>query len=118
MRTHLVALSLLLGCDSNSGEDLRSAAKSSATDFAPISSAVAPRTFFLERKGDRCSIYSVSSAGRSSWSESACPREIVDEERIRFAGQTCVRESKDASRNMPVRCPKWLTWAAQGKEPR
>ena len=102
------------GADSG-GDDLRPSPAASSSAFEPIASATPARTFYLEKNGERCVIFSALGSDRSAESPARCPREVTSGERLRLSGQTCMRESSDAARNLPVRCPKWLIRAARGE---
>ncbi len=96
------------------GDDLRPSPAASASGFEPIASATPGRSYYVERSGDKCTLYSTLGGERSAASPVRCPKELDPGERVRLMGQTCMRESADATRNVPMRCPKWLSWAARG----
>ncbi len=64
------------------------------------------RSYFAANEHGSCVVYWVEHEQRSVGKEIPCPREIERDERLRLTGRTCIRESAQPERNLPVRCPK------------
>lgn len=65
------------------------------------------RVHVLARSAERCELLSVEDATRSRPTPTPCPPELLEGERIRFAGDACLREGI-ADRARPVVCPEPL----------
>jgi hypothetical protein len=109
----LVALVAFVGCQGKPRDEVRASASSEASAFPPIQSAVAHRVHYLERAGDRCILYSLVGRERSLGPVVTCPSGLNDGERIHLAGRACLRESGDAARSVPMRCPVELVDAGE-----
>lgn len=84
---------------------------------APSASAPAPelaarrpaRRYFVGRTASRCELYRVDEQGIGQGTWVPCPQDLEIGERIRLAGQTCLRESSVHDRVEPVVCPGAMT---------
>ena len=65
--------------------------------------------YYLARNADRCEIYSVDGGGSRAAGEPLARPISQPGESFRIAGKTCIRESPDPMREMPVVCPDPLT---------
>lgn len=104
---------LVEGCRSGGHDDLRPGAPEEVASFAPVASAAPRRTDVLERVGDGCMIFSEFAGERTLGDAVPCPAGLDDGERIRIASRACWRESAEASRSVPVRCPGALVEASE-----
>ena len=66
------------------------------------------RRYFLAYAGEHCQIFWEEGERRSEPQVVACPRELEPGERIRLSDRVCIRESRDSTRDQPVRCPASL----------
>ena len=107
----LVALVALAACrDHPAPTAVARSAGSARPDPDPAASARRPaRRYYLARTDARCEIYRVDEQGVSPTTPTPCPADLQIGERIRIAGKTCLRESSDAERALPVVCPDPLT---------
>jgi hypothetical protein len=62
----------------------------------------------VSNSAEVCHVYWIDGGTRSVKKWLPCPRELNDGEKMRLTGKTCLRESDDRSRNVPVRCAKYL----------
>ena len=83
------------GPDAGAGSVLRAAQRPS-------------RRYVLAHTKERCVVYWEDGDQRSEPLEVRCPRELESGERIRLAGQVCMREGAARERGVPVRCPTSL----------
>jgi hypothetical protein len=67
------------------------------------------RRFYLGRTEARCEVYFVDGDVFSVPESTPCPLDLLPGERMRIAGRTCMRESSDQAREIPVVCPDALT---------
>lgn len=67
------------------------------------------KKWYLANTSERCTIYSVEGDVTFPSITTPCPPDLTSGERIRIAGKTCIRESDDPSRVLPVVCPDPLT---------
>jgi hypothetical protein len=75
------------------------------------------RRYYVEHHGARCTLYWVDALERLGEHETPCPRDLAPGERLRHTGSTCARESTEATRRTPVRCPPPLTRAVVAASP-
>ncbi len=95
------------GCGAQKSADIGAAASASA---APAVAARRPtRRYYLARTADRSEVYSVDGGDFSEPQKTPCPQDIEPGERFRITGRTCIRESTEATREVPVVCPDPLT---------
>jgi hypothetical protein len=95
------------GCGAKKSVEVGAAASASA---APAVAARRPtRRYYLARTADRCEVYSVDGDDFSEPQKTPCPQELEPGERFRITGRTCIRESTDPAREVPVVCPDPLT---------
>ncbi|MBI4702409.1 MAG: hypothetical protein HY744_14910 [Deltaproteobacteria bacterium] len=81
---------------------------------APAPSARRPsRHYYLTNDRGRCAVYWTDGEQRSASVPALCPRSLLPGERLRLAGQSCLREGGGPERAVPVRCPGELVRAAQ-----
>jgi hypothetical protein len=81
-----------------------------APEPSSIPSARRPtRRYYLERTAARCEIYSEDPDGGSPRVQTPCPSDLQVGEKIRIAGKTCMRDTGDPARVLPVVCPDPLT---------
>ncbi len=73
----------------------------------------AERRYYLANAGGRCHTYAEQAGRRSPVRIARCPRDLFSGERIRLAGRTCLRESSQPGRNLPVHCPPDILAAEQ-----
>jgi hypothetical protein len=86
-------------------------AASSSPAPDPASSARRPaRRYYMARTATRCEVYSADHGSVSAPVAAPCPLDLQVGERIRIAGQTCVREGGGPERVEPVVCPDPLTY--------
>jgi hypothetical protein len=109
----LLVASGLAGCREAPTMSRGSAAPDDSADFPPIASALPQAVFVLERAGESCVLYRVEGDTRGLGDAATCPRGLEDGERIRWSGRSCMRESGDPRRTVPVRCPVDLADAAE-----
>jgi hypothetical protein len=81
----------------------------SASAAPPVTARRPTRRYYLSRTGDRCEVYSVDKDEFSEPQKTPCPQELEPGERFRITGRTCIRESTDPLREVPVVCPDPLT---------
>jgi hypothetical protein len=74
------------------------------------------RSYYVTNRSATCFLYWREGATTSVETEVPCPREIDDGERLHYTGRTCMRESSDAARNLPVRCPKQISHALRDEK--
>jgi hypothetical protein len=103
----LVVLAATIGCGAKKGSDDAPAASASAP--AAAAARRPSRHYFLARNDDRCEVYSSDGENVSEPLKTPCPLDIEPGERFRIAGRTCIRESTDPAREVPVVCPDPLT---------
>jgi hypothetical protein len=128
VRRWILAAALALPACHRSAETSPAAASAApAPEPTTLPSARRPaRRYYLERTAARCEIYSRDSdhrpglrsdepssapdpGGESPRVQTPCPLDLAVGESIRIAGKTCVRESADPARVVPVVCPDPLT---------
>ena len=107
----------LVGCEGKLRDDAKPVSSLVASSFAPIASSQSmPRQeHVLERAGDSCVLFSVLGSERALGDPVDCPGDLEDGERIRLAGRVCLRESGNAHRSLPVRCPSQLVDVSEGR---
>jgi hypothetical protein len=66
------------------------------------------RRYFLAYAGEHCQVFWEEGERRSEPQVVPCPRELEPGERIRLSDRVCIRESRDSTRDQPVRCPAKL----------
>jgi hypothetical protein len=74
------------------------------------------RVYVVANRSGECVMYWREGEQTSVEAEIPCPRELEVGERLRYTGRTCMRESSDASRNLPVRCPKQISHALRDEK--
>ncbi len=95
------------GCGAKKSTDVGAAASASA---APAVSARRPtRRYYLGRTADRCEVYSMDGGDITEPQKTPCPQDLEPGERFRITGRTCIRETTDPAREVPVVCPDPLT---------
>ena len=57
----------------------------------------------------RCEVYFADGDQLSPPTRFPCPLDLLQGERLRIAGKTCMRESADPERRVPVVCPDPVT---------
>jgi hypothetical protein len=102
---------VLSGCQRGSGDaGLDAATPPEASPPEPSIAARRPtRRYFFAHVEGRCEVYFADGDVLSSPRSAPCPLDLFQGERIRLAGKTCMRESSDAERRVPVVCPDPLT---------
>jgi hypothetical protein len=95
------------GCGAKKSADIGLAASASAAPAVPARRPT--RRYFLARTAERCEVYSIDGGDISEPQKTPCPQDIEDGERFRITGRTCIRESTDPAREVPVVCPDPLT---------
>jgi hypothetical protein len=103
----VAASALSGGCGAKKSADVGVA--SSASAAPPVAARRPTRRYYLARTADRCEVYSVDGGDFSEPQKTPCPQEIEPGERFRITGRTCIRESTDPLREVPVVCPDPLT---------
>jgi hypothetical protein len=89
--------------------DERAGAVSGGSSGPGVPSARRPmRRYYLAYAGEHCQVFWEEAERRSEPQVVACPRELEPGERIRLSDRVCMRESRDSSRDQPVRCPAKL----------
>jgi len=101
---------LLGGCSTEDGGREHS---HTTTTAVVSSSAVArpgriPYLDFVANKGCHAYWRDPTTMITSIRREVRCPRELTDGDSVRLAGRVCFRESPDAARRGPIRCPYQL----------
>lgn len=76
------------------------------TDLAATARRPA-RSYVLARSAEGCELYWLEGSATSRRTPTPCPAELVDGERIRLAGDACLREGI-TPRARPVVCPQPL----------
>lgn len=109
----LFILSLALSACEEGGERFTTSPPPSAPPAPSYKPAKGVRTYYLVAEEKKCNIYWVEDGQRSVTRSRACPREVAPGEKIRLTGRTCMRESLEQARNVPVRCPRELYKAAE-----
>jgi hypothetical protein len=105
----LLALLLLGGCRGDAPEPAPLAASAQALSSGAVHDvAPAVHQSFIEYGDKQCRNYLVRDGREQAHTAVRCPRELKPGERLRLAGSTCMRESDDPVRRMPVRCPSVL----------
>jgi hypothetical protein len=66
------------------------------------------RTYLASNDKNLCSVYWRHGKQRSKPATIRCPRELEPGEKMRLAGQSCLRESPTPGRATPVRCTSQL----------
>ncbi|MSP26733.1 MAG: hypothetical protein EXR75_16645 [Myxococcales bacterium] len=102
-----------LGVSCSNGSDVHIARPAGDRRHRELGSALPaparpPWTFALERDGAACSVVRVEGDERRVLTDEPCPRDVEPGERVRLMGATCMRESQNADRNLPIRCPGGL----------
>jgi hypothetical protein len=105
----------LAGCDED-GSRFVPPPGATAPETAASPSASTARAYYLSNADGKCVYYWVEGESRSEHKSLTCPRAAKTGEKIRLTGRTCMRESPDASRSLPVRCPQELYKAAEADE--
>lgn len=103
-------LCLLVACE----QPDRSVPEATPVDVDPLGIASAPlpkRSYCVANEGPRCVFFWLEAGTQSRSIPVRCPRDLEPGERIRRAGDTCIRERTTAERNHPVRCPGTLVSA-------
>jgi hypothetical protein len=108
----LPLLFALLACRSDPG-GAEPAPEPSAAPAPGASAEAVRRTYFVAHEERRCVVFWMEGDRHSESKDVPCPRELTAGERARLAGKTCQRESPEALRNVPIRCPRELLDADQ-----
>jgi hypothetical protein len=104
------ALLALAGCRGGKEGSPAAASAIPAPEPSALPSARRPlRRYYLERTAARCEVYSADPDGGTPPAQTPCPLDLQVGEKLRIAGKTCVRESVDPARVLPVVCPDPLT---------
>jgi hypothetical protein len=110
----LAGVVLVGGCESDRRQYLGGPTDTASAQAVPTMSARRPkRSYYLANDDSRCFAYWVDDDSRSVKREDMCPRELEPGERLRLLGRTCMRESADRTRNLPVKCPRQLVKSAE-----
>lgn len=111
----LLASSLTVtGCDDQSAAHRPPPPTDSAEPEVAFDSVDRPtRTYWADNDEGRCAIYWEQPEATSRRMTIVCPREIEPGEKMRLAGQSCLRQSPKPERQTPVRCLKALFWMRQ-----
>ena len=107
-----LAIALVAGCRS-------APAETSAADAAPPTDAASPdlaasarrplRRYYMAHVEGRCEVYFADGDQLSPPTRFPCPLDLLQGERLRSAVKTCMRESADPERRVPVVCPDPVT---------
>jgi hypothetical protein len=113
LRALLVALSLSgCRCSAETEHTTDTTTQTAApSDLGPLRRPA--RTYWVVNDGGQCAVHWEANGKRSQGKHVRCPRELLDSERMRLAGRTCLRESQQPERNVPVRCVLELFYAVR-----
>lgn len=102
----LLSCTACYGCDDPLPPPLADSPQARGRDIDPLGKAIRPaRRYIVDNNNSRCEVYWMAGETRSVRRKVKCPREIEPGERLWLSGRVCFRDSDDASRRVPVRCP-------------